>query len=168
VVSLEGGEFIVIAFYYFITSDICPDKRGGLPWGSESLLSLYFTISLHQKSVLIRGVVSLEREEFIVIVFYYFMASEICPDKRGGFPWGGGGYGFLFRSEFFFRTTRELEYFFFVAQSANFFFQNSTIPYFGIYHKELYSVDILCENSTSTMPVSRGEGWVFSCLSSYI
>ena len=40
--------------------------------------------------------------------------------------------------------------------------------YFGIYHKELYSVDILCENSASTMPVSRGEGWVFSCLLSYI
>ena len=39
--------------------------------------------------------------------------------------------------------------------------------YFGIHHKELYSVDILCENSSSTMPVSRGEGWVFSCLSSY-
>ena len=34
------------------------------------------------------------------------------------------------------------------------------IRYFGIYHKELYSVDILCENSTSTMPVSRREGWV--------
>ena len=32
------------------------------------------------------------------------------------------------------------------------------IQYFGIYHKELYSVDILCENSTSTMPVSHGEG----------
>ena len=26
--------------------------------------------------------------------------------------------------------------------------------YFGIYHKELYSVDILCKHSTSTMPVS--------------
>jgi hypothetical protein len=26
----------------------------------------------------------------------------------------GGGYGFLFRSEFFFRTTQELEYLFFV------------------------------------------------------
>ena len=25
---------------------------------------------------------------------------------------------------------------------------------------------VLCENSTSTMPVLRGEGWVFSCLSS--
>ena len=50
------------------------------------LLSLYFTISLHQKSVLIRGVASLEGGEFIVIVFYYFIASEICPDKRGGFP----------------------------------------------------------------------------------
>ena len=37
-----------------------------------------------------------------------------------------------------------------------------------IYHKELYSVDILCENSTTTMPVSRGEGWGFSCLSSDI
>ena len=35
---------------------------------------------------------------------------------------GGGGYGFLFRSEFFFRATQELDYlFFFVAQSANFF-----------------------------------------------
>jgi hypothetical protein len=33
----------------------------------------------------------------------------------------GGGYGYLFRSEFFFRTTHELEYFFFVAQSTKFF-----------------------------------------------
>ena len=41
----------------------------------------------------------------------------------------GAGYGFLFRSEFFFRTTRELEYIFFVAQSANFFSHNSTLGY---------------------------------------
>ena len=35
---------------------------------------------------------------------------------------GGGDYGFLFRSEIIFRTTRELEYFFFfLAQNANFF-----------------------------------------------
>ena len=48
---------------------------------------MHFTISLHQKSVLIRGVaLSLRGGEFIVIVFYYFTASEICPDKRGGFP----------------------------------------------------------------------------------
>jgi hypothetical protein len=52
----------------------------------ESLLSLYFTISLHLTSGLIRGVASLEEGEFIVIVFYYFIASEICPDKRGGLP----------------------------------------------------------------------------------
>ena len=39
--------------------------------------------------------------------------------KGGG--GGGGGYGFLFRSEHFFRRTRELEYFFFVTRSANFF-----------------------------------------------
>ena len=55
-----GGQFIVIVFYYFIASEICPDKRGGSPLRGESLLSLYFTISLHQKSVLKRGVVSLE------------------------------------------------------------------------------------------------------------
>ena len=28
----------------------------------------------------------------------------------------GGGYGFLFRSEFFFRTTQELEYLFFLSR----------------------------------------------------
>jgi len=33
----------------------------------------------------------------------------------------GVGYGFLFRSEFFFRTTRELEYLFFLSCKANFF-----------------------------------------------
>jgi hypothetical protein len=32
----------------------------------------------------------------------------------------GGGYGFLFRSEIVFRTTRELEYFLFVVQSTIF------------------------------------------------
>ena len=48
------------------------------------------------------------------------------------------------------------------------FFFHFSVEYYIIYHKELYSVDILCENSTSTMPVSRGEGWVFSCLSNNI
>jgi hypothetical protein len=35
----------------------------------------------------------------------------------------------LFRSEFFFRTTRELEYLFFLSCKARFFFQNSTLGY---------------------------------------
>ena len=43
---------------------------------------------------------------------------------------GVGGYGFLFRSEKRFRTTRELEYFiFFVVQSTNFVFKNITLDY---------------------------------------
>jgi hypothetical protein len=42
---------------------------------------------------------------------------------------GGGGYVFLLRSEFFFRTTRELEYFFFLSRKAGFFFQKSTLGY---------------------------------------
>jgi hypothetical protein len=33
----------------------------------------------------------------------------------------GGGYGFLFRSEIFFRTTQELEYFFLSRKARNFF-----------------------------------------------
>jgi hypothetical protein len=46
-------------------------------------------------------------------------SEEIFRDRP--FNLQGEGYGFLFRSEIFFRTTRELELFFFVAQSANFF-----------------------------------------------
>jgi hypothetical protein len=36
---------------------------------------------------------------------------------------------FLFRSEFFFRTTRELEYLFFCHAKREFFFQNVTLGY---------------------------------------
>ena len=39
------------------------------------------------------------------------------------------GYGFLFRSEFFFRTTRELRYLFFLSRKTRFFFQNATLGY---------------------------------------
>ena len=35
---------------------------------------------------------------------------------------GGGGYGFLFRSEFFFRTTQELEYLLFWLREVQIFF----------------------------------------------
>ena len=38
-----------------------------------------------------------------------------------------GGYGFLFRSEFFFRTTRELEYLFFLSHKARIFFPEFNI-----------------------------------------
>jgi hypothetical protein len=40
-----------------------------------------------------------------------------------------GGYGFLFRSEFFFRTTQELEYYFFCRAKCTFFFQILTLGY---------------------------------------
>jgi hypothetical protein len=40
-----------------------------------------------------------------------------------------GGYGFLFRSEFYFRTTQEFEYLFFLLRKARNFFQNLTLAY---------------------------------------
>jgi hypothetical protein len=43
--------------------------------------------------------------------------------------WIIGGYGFLFCSEFFFRTTQELEYLFFGRAKHKFFFQNLTLGY---------------------------------------
>ena len=60
-------------------------------------------------------------------------AHELCMTyivRERPFNLKEGGYGFLFRSEIFFRTTQELEYyFFFVARNANFFFQNLTLGY---------------------------------------
>ena len=40
---------------------------------------------------------------------------------------GGGGYGFMFRSEFFFRTTQELEYLFILWREARNFFPEFNI-----------------------------------------
>ena len=48
-------------------------------------------------------------------------ASWSLRDRPFNLKRGGGGYGFLFRSEICFRTTQELEYFFFVTQRAKFF-----------------------------------------------
>ena len=47
--------------------------------------------------------------------------------KGGGGGGGGGCYGFLFRSEFFFRTTRELEYLYILSRKARIFFPEYNI-----------------------------------------
>ena len=46
-----------------------------------------------------------------------------------------GGYGFLFRSEFFFRTTQELEYFFFPEFNIRLYDKNSESNYFFFLHQ---------------------------------
>ena len=53
------------------------------------------------------------------------------PESLRGRPFNlkGGDYGFLFCSEFFFRTTTRVRIFFFVVRSANFFPQNLTFGY---------------------------------------
>ena len=85
-VSLEGDSLLSLYFTISLHQKSVLIRGVVSLEGGESLLSLHFTISLHQKSVLIRGVASLEGGEFIAIAFYYFIASEICSDKRGGLP----------------------------------------------------------------------------------
>jgi hypothetical protein len=49
---------------------------------------------------------------------------------------GEGVYGFLFRSEFFFRTTRELEYLFFFPEfNIRLYDKNSESDYFFFLHQ---------------------------------
>ena len=60
--------------------------------------------------------------------------------------WRVGGYGFLFRSEFFFRTTQQLEYFFLSHKARKFFPEvnirlydkNSESDYFFFLHQNQY------------------------------
>ena len=95
VAFLEGDNLVV--FYFLSALAICLEKqgalswgenlavlRGGLPWRGQNLLSLYITTLLHLTSGLIWGVAYLEVGEFIVIVFYYFIAVEIWPDNKDG------------------------------------------------------------------------------------
>ena len=54
-----------------------------------------------------------------------------CTDIRNRpFNLQGEGYGFLFRSEIFFRTTQELEYLFFLSRKAR--------NFFSVFHIRLY------------------------------
>jgi hypothetical protein len=63
-----------------------------------------------------------------VVIFLLFVPYEKqVRDRPFNLQGGGGGYGFLFRSEFFFRTTQELEYSFFLSCKAQFFFSEFNI-----------------------------------------
>ena len=54
-----------------------------------------------------------------------FRRTEFIRDRPYNLK--GGGYGFLFCSEIFFRTTQELEYLFFLSRKARIFFPDSNI-----------------------------------------
>ena len=58
-----------------------------------------------------------------------FCPNSVVRDRSFNLKGGGGGYGFLFRSDFFYRTTQELEYLFFCRAKGEFFFQNLTLGY---------------------------------------
>ena len=47
-----------------------------------------------------------------------------------------GGYGFLFRSEIFFWTTRELEYYYFLSRKVQFFPPEFNITFFFLHQNQ--------------------------------
>ena len=60
-------------------------------------------------------------------IFHIGLRDRTFNLKAGVGGWGGGEYGFLFRSEFYFRTTQEFE-FFFVAQRAKLYDKKLFFP----------------------------------------
>ena len=89
-----------------------------------SLIDLYFRC-LSFRVVLVNA--ARPDGAFLFVVWFIHWKRMIRPFLFRGRPFNlKGGYGFLFRSEFFFRTTQELEYLFFLWRKVQIFFQNST------------------------------------------
>jgi hypothetical protein len=78
-------------------------------------------------------------------MFFILLSMQCLRDRPFNLKRGGGCYGFLFRSEFFFRTTQELEYLFFLLYDKNsesdyFFFlhQNQNIFFSNIGNQNIF------------------------------
>ena len=61
--------------------------------------------------------------------FNFILVDNEVRDRPFNLKGGVGVMVFLFRSEIFFRTTRELEYLFCCCAKCEIFFQNSTLGY---------------------------------------
>ena len=90
-----------------------------------SLIDLYFRC-LSFRVVLVNA--ARPDGAFLFVIWFIHSKRMIRPFLFRDRPFNlQGGYGFLFRSEFFFRTTRELEYLFFLSRKAQFFFSEFNI-----------------------------------------
>ena len=56
--------------------------------------------------------------DFLLQIFYQKLERRILRERPFNLKGGGGGYGFLLRSEFFFRTSQELEYLFLLSRKV--------------------------------------------------
>ena len=98
-------------------------------------------------------------------------------DRPFNLKGGGGGYGFLFRSEFFFRTTQELEYLFFMSRKREIFFQNLILGYMtktlnqiiffflyqnqNIFFSNIGNQNIFLEKNHNSPPRERLKQWSY-------
>ena len=91
-----------------------PSKNYWFTSFNAFLISLYFRC-LSFRVVLVNT--ARPDEAFLFVVWFIYWKRMIRP------------FLFLFRSEIFFRTTRELEYLFYLSRKARNFFQYSTLDY---------------------------------------
>ena len=85
---------------------------------------MYIRIYIKYANLCVRGAAEIMSDGY----HYTFLITKIHLRDRP-FNLQVGGYGVLLHSEFFFLTTRELEYLFFCLAKRNFFFQNLTLGY---------------------------------------
>jgi hypothetical protein len=110
-----------------------PDEKQKINFLTDFFSGMYITVNVENYINKQCHFFTLERQ---VICFLQNQETRLFSEKKPIAPLlrdrpfnlkrGGGGYGFLFRSEFFFRTTQELEYFFLPCK-AQFFFPEFNI-----------------------------------------
>ena len=69
---LEGDNLVV--FYFLRAPEICPNKQGALSGGGKQLQ--YFTICVHLTFALVRGVASIEGDSLLLLYFALSLHQE--------------------------------------------------------------------------------------------
>ena len=121
-----------IAIFNALNRNICPISYNGNQFNFAQYFFQYYIIynmyDIHVYFSIINVSIHVLNKVNILSIYIY---SQTCLRDRP-FNLKGGGYGFLFRSEFFFRTIQELEYFFLLLHEARIFFPEFNVTVFRV------------------------------------
>ena len=119
---------MIVCRFFFGYDIVCPSSICSFIWGIWHLQTLFH----RHKLVNLADFIMTEWTGNILFQKHVVLTNldiYICINLLRDRPFNlEGGYGFLFRSEMFFRTTPELEIFF-LSRKARIFFQNLTLGY---------------------------------------